>query len=114
MANKALHKSTIQRIEYCLPMPPPEVDLDFRQMFGGIGGYVRERIFFVLTDEGPALKFAKATQADLLQEAPDAFNLSWTRLYLVVPPYIWDDDARLSEWLQRSVDDVLAMPKKKK
>ncbi|MBE2184739.1 MAG: TfoX/Sxy family protein [Anaerolineae bacterium] len=114
MADKALHKTTIQRIEYCFPVPPPEMDLDFRHMFGGIGGYVHERIFFVLTGEGPALKFTKATQSDLLQEAPDAINLSWTRLYLLVPPYIWNDDTRLTGWLQHSIDDVIAMPKKKK
>lgn len=107
---KAENRAAAARIEAAFPVPPPEVDLRFRPMFGGLGGYVRERIFFVLTDEGPALKFSRDTQDTLRSEAPDAAHLSWTRLYLTVPPDIWNDDARLGDWLQRSISDVLAAP----
>jgi TfoX/Sxy family transcriptional regulator of competence genes len=95
-------------------VPPPEVDLRFQPMFGGLGGYVRERIFFVLTGEGPALKYAKATQDDLMIVTSEARHLSWTKLYLIVPDYIWDDDHLLPRWMQLSIDDVLAWPTKKK
>jgi hypothetical protein len=98
------------RITAAFPVPPPEVDLRFRPMFGGLGGYVRERIFFVLTGEGAALKFSPQSQALLRAQAPDAVHLSWTRLYLIVPPDIWDDDAQLGAWLERSIDDVLSAP----
>jgi TfoX/Sxy family transcriptional regulator of competence genes len=107
-------RAIVDRLESVFPVPPPEVDLTFRQFFGGMGGYVRERIFFALTDEGAALKFSRDTQVALLQDAPDARHLSWTRLYLIVPPAVWDDDDRLTDWIQRSIDDVMAMPRRKR
>ena len=107
---KADNQAAAARITAAFPVPPPEVDLRFRAMFGGLGGYVRERIFFVLTGEGPALKFSPQTQALLRGQAPDAVHLSWTRLYLIVPLDIWDDDAQLGSWLERSIDDVLSAP----
>jgi TfoX/Sxy family transcriptional regulator of competence genes len=112
-----MSKDTVQKfrqlIEFASPYPPPEVDMTFRRMFGGAGGYVRERIFCVVTDEGLALKFAPDTQAELVQDAPEARHLSWTKLYLIVPPYIQDDEAQFSVWVGRSIDDVLTMPIKK-
>jgi TfoX/Sxy family transcriptional regulator of competence genes len=110
-------KETLQHyrqiIEFASPYPPPEVDMTFRSMFGGAGGYVRERIFCVVTGEGLALKFAPDTQAKMVQETPEARHLSWTKLYLIVPSYIQEDEAQFSMWVGRSIDDVLTMPIKK-
>jgi TfoX/Sxy family transcriptional regulator of competence genes len=102
-----LHRDLIER---SMPYPPPEVELNFRHMFGGMGGYVRGRIFTILVTEGVALKFPPETQSELLHQAPDAHHLVWTQQYLVVPPYILEDEARLSEWLQISIDYVLSLP----
>ncbi|HLU08943.1 MAG TPA: TfoX/Sxy family protein [Oceanobacillus sp.] len=106
-----LHRDLIER---AMPYPPPEVELYFRHMFGGMGGYVRERIFAILGSEGVALKFPPETQSELLQQAPDAHHLVWTRQYLILPPYILEDEARLSEWLQLSIDYVLSQPRKRR
>ncbi|MBW4437181.1 MAG: TfoX/Sxy family protein [Pleurocapsa minor GSE-CHR-MK-17-07R] len=108
------HREVIARLTDLCPLPPPELELRFQPMFGGLGGYVRERIFFVLHSEGPALKFAKPTQDDLMTVSAEARHLSWTRLYLTVPDYIWHDDDLLPAWMQLSIDDVLAWPSKKK
>lgn len=93
-----------------MPYPPPEVELNFRHMFGGMGGYVRGRIFAVIETEYIALKYPPETQQRLLQQAPDATHIFWTRQYLILPPYILEDEARLSEWLQISIDYVLSQP----
>ena len=103
----AYHRDLIER---AMPYPPPEVELYFRHMFGGMGGYVRGRIFTVLVSDGVALKFPPETQSELLEQAPDAYHLVWTRQYLILPPYILEDEARLNEWLQLSIDYVLAQP----
>lgn len=93
-----------------MPYAPPEVELTFRYMFGGMGGYVRGRIFAVIETEYIALKYPQETQQRLLEQAPDARHIFWTRLYLILPPYISDDETRLSEWLQISIDYVLSLP----
>jgi TfoX/Sxy family transcriptional regulator of competence genes len=101
-------------VENAMPYPPPEVELSFRHMFGGMGVYVRGRIFALFLSDGIALKFSPQTQEDLLQQVPDAEHVSWTRQYLIVPPYILDDETRLSEWLQLSIDDMISQPLKRK
>lgn len=101
-------------IENAMPYPPPEVDLSFRPMFGALGLYVRERIFGFILNEGLALKYPPDTQETLLQQAPDAFHPFWTRQYLILPPYIYEDGLRLNDWLQLSIDYVLSQPLKRK
>lgn len=100
------------RIEGLFPYPPPEYDLNFRYMFGGIGAYVRGRIFLIITDEGIAVKFAERTREMLHEQYPDVVQLSWTKLYLIMPPYVYDDEEAFSEWLRLSVDDVVHTPPK--
>jgi TfoX/Sxy family transcriptional regulator of competence genes len=114
MASKQQLKHYCDLIEQAMPYPPPEVDLSFRHMFGGMGGYVRERIFAVIEMDYIALKYPPETQARLLEQAPDARHIFWTRQYLILPPYISDDEARLSEWLQISIDYVLSLPVSRK
>lgn len=101
-------------VENAMPYPPPEVDLYFRPMFGGLGIYVRERIFSIVMSEGLAIKFPPDVQAQLRAQVPDVKHLSWTQQYLIVPPYIYDDEAQLGEWLQLSIDYVLSQPLKRK
>ncbi len=101
-------------IEDACPYPPPEIELGFRRMFGGLGIYVRGRICAIVTNEGLALKLDDYGQDELREDAPDARNLSWTPKYLIAPPYVVDDPALLGDWLQRSIDYVLSLPPEKK
>lgn len=101
-------------IEQASPWPPPEIDLMFRPMFGGLGIYTRGRIFAIVTSEGLAFKLDDYAQGELKETAPDAVHLSWTRKYLIAPPYIEDDPARLEDWMQRSVEYVQSLPPEKK
>jgi TfoX/Sxy family transcriptional regulator of competence genes len=114
MATKEQHTRFSALVENAMPYPPPEVDLSFRPMFGALGLYVRERIFGFILDEGLALKFPTETQEQLLQQAPDAIHPFWTRQYLILPPYIYEDELRLNDWLQLSIDYVLSQPLKRK
>ncbi|HYO89580.1 MAG TPA: TfoX/Sxy family protein [Candidatus Limnocylindrales bacterium] len=101
-------------IEAACPYPPPEIDLAFRRMFGGLGLYVRGRIFAIVTNEGLAFKLDDYAQGELKEDAPDARTLSWTAKYLIAPAYVMDDPARLSDWIQRSIEYVLSQPPKKR
>lgn len=97
-------------IEDVCPYPPPEAELNFRPMFGGLGIYTRGRIFAFVTDEGLAFKLDDYAQGELKESTPGAVNLSWTRKYLIVPSYIEDDQARLEDWIQRSLGYVWSLP----
>ena len=83
-------------------------------MFGGLGIYVRGRICAIVTDEGLAFKLDDYAQGELREDAPDARTLSWTKKYLIAPPYVVDDRDRLSDWIQRSVEYVVSLPPGKK
>jgi len=99
-----------RQIEEAFPYPPPEYDLWFRHMFGAMVAYVRGRPFCFVTDEGLSLKMDDYAQGECKEEAPDARTLSWTAKYLIAPPYVQDDPARLGDWIQRSVDYVVTLP----
>ena len=102
-------------IEDACPYPPPEIELGFRRMFGGLGIYVRGRICAIVTNEGLALKLDDYGQDELREDAPDARNLSWT-------PKVLDRAALRSgrpgaagrAGFQRSIDYVLSLPPEKK
>ena len=49
MAAYDLHQIQLT-VEDAFPFPPPEYDLAFRRMFGGLGLYVRGRIFAIVMD----------------------------------------------------------------
>lgn len=101
-------------IEDACPYPPPEAELSFRPMFGGLGIYTRGRIFAIVTSEGLAFKLDEYGQGELREGAPGAATLSWTRKYLIAPPYIEDDPARLEDWIERSLGYVWSLPPDKK
>jgi hypothetical protein len=75
---------------------------------------VRGRIFAIVTNEGLAFKLDDYAQGELREDAPDARTLSWTKKYLIAPPYVVDDSARLSDWIQCSVEYVVTLPPKKR
>ena len=101
-------------IEEAFPYPPPEVDLSFRRMFGGLGMYVRGRICAIVTNEGLGFKLDEYAQGELRGIWPEAQNISWTAKYLIAPPDVVADPALLTDWIQRCVDYVLSVPPKKR
>src|SRR5262245_18630156 len=93
---------------------PPDVDIEFRKMFGGMGAYARGRFFASTCQEGFALKYAPEECARRLKE-PGALPLQHepgvtTQGYVVVPPKVVTDKAKLREWVEASIAYVQTRP----
>ncbi len=86
---------------------PPDLELSFRPMFGGIMGYVDAKVFASLSDVGLALKLAGADREALLAE-PGARPLQYepdqppSRSYVAVPDAMLSDPDSLRRWIVRS------------
>jgi TfoX/Sxy family transcriptional regulator of competence genes len=99
---------------------PPDVDIEFRKMFGGMGAYARGRYFASTCTEGFALKFSpdecetrlKVKGALPLQHEPGVTSKG----YVVVPQGVLADPAKLREWVEASIAYVqtLPLPKRKR
>lgn len=85
---------------------PPDLELAFKPMFGGIMGYAEGKVFASLSDVGLALKLAGADREDLLaiagskplQYEPDQPP---SKSYVVVPEAMLSDGASLRTWISR-------------
>ena len=86
---------------------PPDLELTFRPMFGGIMGYVEGKVFASLSNVGLALKLAGADREALLAE-PGAHPLQYepdqplSKSYVVVPETMLSDPDVLRRWIVRS------------
>jgi len=86
---------------------PPDLELAFRPMFGGIMGYAGGKVFASLSDVGLALKFAGTDHAALLA-VPGAKPLQYepgqpvSKSYVVVPDAMLADRDDLRAWTVRS------------
>ena len=86
---------------------PPDLELSFRPMFGGIMGYANAKVFASLSDVGLALKLAGADCEALLAE-PGARPLQYepsqppSKSYVVVPDAMLSDPDALRRWIVRS------------
>jgi TfoX/Sxy family transcriptional regulator of competence genes len=86
---------------------PPDLDLAFRQMFGGIMGYADGKAFASLSDVGLALKLSGADREELLA-VPGAKPLQYepdqppSRSYVVAPEAMLSDRDGLRSWIARS------------
>jgi TfoX/Sxy family transcriptional regulator of competence genes len=93
----------------------PELEVQFKPMFGGACAYVKGRVFASLSNVGLALKLPAAAQADLLLEEgarplqyePDAPP---SKHYVVVPVRLRADSEALALWVRQSVEHALAQP----
>ena len=96
---------------------PPDLDLTFRPMFGGVMAYAEGKAFASLSDMGLALKAVGALQAEFLA-APDARPLRYkpddppSKSYVMVPDDLLDDRAGLRDWIARAAKDLAAAPAK--
>jgi TfoX/Sxy family transcriptional regulator of competence genes len=96
---------------------PPDLDLAFRAMFGGIMGYANGQAFASLSDVGLALKMRGADYTALsalpgvqpLRYEPDA---PASKTYLVLPDAVLSDHDGLRTWIARSAAGLKPAVKK--
>jgi TfoX/Sxy family transcriptional regulator of competence genes len=101
---------------------PPDLDLSFRPMFGGILAYLDGKAFASLSNVGLALKLAGADHAALLA-LPGAKPLQYepnsppSKSYVTVPEAMLDDRAALRAWIARGAEGlkmIVKTPRKAK
>lgn len=96
---------------------PPDLDLSFKPMFGGILAYVDGKAFASLSNVGLALKLAGADHAEL-SALPGARALQYepssppSKSYVCVPDVMLDDLAALRAWIARAAEGLKGMVKK--
>jgi TfoX/Sxy family transcriptional regulator of competence genes len=96
---------------------PPDLDLSFRPMFGGVLAYVDGKAFASLSNVGLALKLAGADHAELsalpgaraLKYEPDAPP---SKSYVCVPDAMLDDREALRAWIARGAAGLRTIVKK--
>jgi TfoX/Sxy family transcriptional regulator of competence genes len=95
---------------------PPDLDLSFRPMFGGILAYLDGKAFASLSNVGLALKLAGADHAELLA-LPGAKPLQYepnsppSKSYVTVPETMLDDPATLRTWIARGAEGMKSVVK---
>jgi TfoX/Sxy family transcriptional regulator of competence genes len=96
---------------------PPDLELGFRPMFGGIFGYAAGQAFASLSNVGLALKMTGADHA-ALSAVPGVKPLRYepddppSKTYLLLPEAILSDPDNLRLWIARSAAGL--KPKAKK
>jgi TfoX/Sxy family transcriptional regulator of competence genes len=96
---------------------PPDLDLTFRPMFGGVLAYVDGKAFASLSNVGLALKLAGADHAEMsalpgarpLRYEPDAPP---SKSYVCAPDTMLDDLEALRAWIARGADGLKNIVKK--
>ena len=90
---------------------PPDLELGFRPMFGGIMGYASGLAFVSLSNVGLALKMTGADHA-ALRGAPGVEPLRYepddpsSKTYLLLPDAMLSDLDSLRLWIARSAADL--------
>jgi TfoX/Sxy family transcriptional regulator of competence genes len=98
---------------------PPDLELVFKPMFGGILAYAYGKPLASLSDVGLALKAAGPLNAELLA-APGAVALRYepnappSKTYVVVPTGMLTDRDALRGWIVKAAAGVAATPAKAK
>lgn len=96
---------------------PPDLELSFRPMFGGIMCYAAGQVFASLSNVGLGLKMTGADYA-ALSEVPDVKPLRYepddppSKSYLVLPDAMLSDPLALRLWIARSVAGLKSTTKK--
>ena len=86
---------------------PPDLELGFRPMFGGIMGYAAGQVFASLSNVGLALKMTGADHVGL-SAVPDVKPLRYepddppSKSYLLLPDAMLSDPGSLRSWMARS------------
>ena len=94
---------------------PPDLELTFRPMFGGIMGYAEGKVFASLSNVGLALKLAGSDREALLAE-PGARPLRYepdqppSKSYVVAPEAMLSQPDVLRRWIVRSAAGLPSRP----
>jgi TfoX/Sxy family transcriptional regulator of competence genes len=100
---------------------PPDLELGFRPIFGGIFGYSAGQAFSSLSNVGLALKMTGADHV-ALSEVPDVKPLRYepddppSKSYLLLPNAMLSDPNSLRSWMARSaagLKPTIKKPRKK-
>lgn len=97
---------------------PPDLDVTFRAMFGGILAYAEGKPFVSLSDVGLAVKLAGVDHTELMAVS-GAKALQYdesqpvSKTYVVVPESMLKDKDTLRGWLKRSATNLPAKKPKK-
>ena len=97
---------------------PPDLDLVFKAMFGGILAYADGKPMASLSDVGLAFKVTGADHAELMALS-GAKALQYdpgqpvSKTYVVVPDTMLGDKAVLRSWIARTAANLKAAPAKK-
>jgi TfoX/Sxy family transcriptional regulator of competence genes len=98
---------------------PPDLELMFKPMFGGVLAYAYGKPLASLSDVGLALKASGALNAEFLS-VPGAIPLRYepdappSKTYVVVPETMLGDREALRAWIVKAAADLAAAPAKKK
>jgi TfoX/Sxy family transcriptional regulator of competence genes len=98
---------------------PPQLEVRFKPMFGGILAYIFDKPAGSLSDVGLALKMSGA-ERDALLAVPGAEPLRYapdqplSKTYVVVPDAMLDDPETLGGWIARAAAGLKTKPKAKK
>ena len=94
---------------------PPQLEVRFKPMFGGILVYVFDKPLGSLSDVGLALKMSGTARNELLA-IPGAKPLRYeadqpeSKTYIVVPDTMLDDPHTLGRWIAWAADGLKATP----
>lgn len=119
MADSVSHEEFQSLLVQAVDSLPPDIDLEFRKMFGGTAAYARGRVFAIRSMPGLSLKLSGEDQAELLKEPGAAYlqhnpDEPVSKQYIVVPPHIWNDRNALGKWVEKSVNYAITLPLPKK
>ena len=98
---------------------PPDLELMFKPMFGGVLAYAYGKPLASLSDVGLALKASGKLNAEFLA-TPGAVPLRYepdappSKTYVVVPETMLGDREALRAWIVKAAADLAAAPAKKK
>jgi TfoX/Sxy family transcriptional regulator of competence genes len=98
---------------------PPDLELMFKPMFGGILAYAHGKPLASLSDVGLAIKASGALNAEFLA-APGAVPLRYepnappSKTYVVAPDAMLGDRERLRGWIVKAAAGLAAAPAKTK
>jgi TfoX/Sxy family transcriptional regulator of competence genes len=99
----------------CVRATPPDLELTFKPMFGGIMGYAEGKAFASLSDVGLAFKLSR-TDREALLAVPGSKPLQYgpdqppSKSYVVVPEAMLWDLASLRTWISRSFAGLAPKP----
>ncbi len=99
---------------------PPDLELAFKAMFGGIMAYAHGKPFCSLSDVGLALKMENPAEHKALLAVKDAKPLQYdpgqpvSKTYVTVPDAMLTDKDALRGWIVRSVAGLKTATAKKK